>query len=104
MGCPQRVVRRSGFIESEYESHTDQANRRAGSDGTGGLAGSATEVERNRGENPWRRESILLTSITAKAVTRRRCRWFWDRKQRAWFRRSAPTCSAWQLGIAWRTR
>ena len=43
--APTRVFRGSGFIERNYESYTDQAYRRAGSDGTGGLAGSAAEIE-----------------------------------------------------------
>src|SRR5208337_328362 len=52
MKCRQRVFRHSAFIERTYESHTDKANRWAGSDGTGGLAGSAAEIERSRGEDP----------------------------------------------------
>jgi hypothetical protein len=45
MSCRERVFRLSGFIKGKYESHTDKANRRPGSHGTGGFAGSATEIE-----------------------------------------------------------
>ena len=46
----QRVFRRDPIIEGKeegnrkYESHTDQANGRSGSDGIGGFAGSAAEA------------------------------------------------------------
>jgi hypothetical protein len=41
----QRVFTLAGNILSDYESDTDQAKRWAGSDGTGGFAGSAAEAE-----------------------------------------------------------